>query len=316
MSRIVTLTLSPALDVATAVPRLYPDAKLRCAVPVYAPGGGGINVARAIQRLGGHALAVFPAGGSTGRHLIDLLNAEGVPNQALAVEQWTRECINLVERSSAQQYRLVMPAAQLGLDEQEQLLAALQTLPRPDYLVVSGSLPEGLDEAFVPRLLSWVRQQGMRCIFDSGATALRQALACGGVFLIKPNIDELSALAGVEIADPGQLVGIAQGLIAAGQCQVVLVSLGPQGALLVSADTSLGITAPTVRKRSTVGAGDSMVAALTLKLAAGCELLTAARYGVAAGTAAIITEGSELCRRADTEQLFAWLQQQSATGAG
>lgn len=316
MSRIVTLTLSPALDVATAVPRLYPDAKLRCAAPVYAPGGGGINVARAIQRLGGRALAVFPAGGSTGRHLTELLNAEGVPNQALAVDQWTRECINLVDLSSAQQYRLVMPAAQLGLEEQEQLLAALQALPRPDYLVVSGSLPDGLDEAFVPRLLDWVRQQRVRCIFDSGAVALGQALACGGVFLIKPNIDELGALAGVEITDPGQLVGIARGLIAAGQCQVVLASLGPQGALLVSADTSLGIAAPTVRKRSTVGAGDSMVAALTLKLAAGCELAEAARYGVAAGTAAIITEGSELCRRADTEQLFAWLQQHSAAGPG
>lgn len=309
MTRIVTLTLSPALDVATQVPRLYPDAKLRCAAPLYAPGGGGINVARAIQRLGGSALALFPAGGSTGRHLASLLSAEGVANQVLPVREWTRECINLVEQASAQQYRLVMPGARLSLDEQQQLLAALQALPPPEYLVISGSLPEGLAADFLPRLLAIASQHGARCMFDSSGDALRQALDSGGVFLIKPNIEELSALAGVEITEPEQLAGIGRELIAAGKCSAMLVSLGAQGALLVSAGLTERIAAPTVRKRSTVGAGDSMLAALTLKLASGADWREAARYAVAAGSAAIMNEGSELCRRADTEQLFAWLQQ-------
>lgn len=308
MTRIVTVTLSPALDVATRVARLYPDAKLRCSAPVYAPGGGGINVARAIHRLGGQALALFPVGGSTGRHLVDLLCAEGVPTQALPIAEWTRECINLVEQSSAQQYRLVMPGARLSLDEQEQLLAALQALPAPEYLVISGSLPEGLAADFLPRLLGIARQQGARCILDSSGAALRQALDIGGVFLIKPNIEEFSALAGQDIADPEQLVDSARELIAAGKCQALLLSLGAQGALLVSAGLTERIPAPTVRKRSTVGAGDSMLGAVTLKLAAGADWREAARYGVAAGSAAIMTEGSELCRRSDTEQLLTWLQ--------
>jgi 6-phosphofructokinase 2 len=312
MTRIVTVTLSPALDVTTRVARLYPDAKLRCSAPVYAPGGGGINVARAIHRLGGQALALFPVGGSTGRHLADLLGAEGVLTQTLQIAEWTRECINLVEHSSAQQYRLVMPGARLSLDEQEQLLTALQALAAPEYLVISGSLPEGLAADFLPRLLGIARQQGARCIFDSSGAALQQALDIGGLFLIKPNIEEFSALVGQDIAAPEQLLDSARALIAAGKCQALLLSLGAQGALLVSAGLTERIAAPTVRKRSTVGAGDSMLGAVTLKLAAGVDWCEAARYGVAAGSAAIMNEGSELCRRSDTEQLLAWLQPPSS----
>ena len=308
MSRIVTLTLSPSLDVATEVPRLYPDAKLRCQRPSFAPGGGGINVARAIHTLGGTALALYPAGGSTGQHLSQLLDEYGVPRQAIAIQEWTRECLNLTEQSSAEQFRLIMPGARLSEVEQELLLATLQAMPSPDYLVVSGSLPEGLATDFMPRLLGAARARGSRCIVDCSGAGLLQVLEIGGVFLLKPNIDELSAAVNEEIGDSTQLLHIARGLIAAGRCQALLVSLGPQGALLVSAEHSASIAAPTVRKRSTVGAGDSMVAALTLKLAAGADLLEAARYGVAAGSAAIMTEGTELCRREDAERLFAWMQ--------
>jgi 6-phosphofructokinase 2 len=307
-AHIVTLTLSPALDIATQIPRLCPDAKLRCSTPVYAPGGGGINVARAIHILGGRALALLPAGGSTGRHLIELLDAEGVPNQALAIADWTRECLNVVERASAQQYRFIMPGARLSPAEQAQLLGALAALPALDYLVISGSLPEGLAADFLPRVLQGAARRGARCILDSSGEALRQALEVGGVYLIKPNFSELSSLVGQDIGGPQQLASVAQELVQAGKCETVLVSLGAQGALLVRAGLSERIPAPTVRRRSTVGAGDSMVAAVTLKLAAGADWRDAARYGVAAGTAAIMTEGSELCRRHDTEQLYAWLQ--------
>lgn len=315
MPSIVTLTLSPALDSATSTPRLYPDAKLRCSKPSYAPGGGGINVARAIHKLGGHALALFPAGGPSGRHLVDLLGAEGVPCQALPIAEWTRECLNVVEQASAQQYRFVMPGASLSAAEQEQLLAALAALPALDYLVISGSLPAGLAADFLPRLLHCAARRAARCILDSSGEALRQALDVGGVFLIKPNLHELGVLAGVEIGEPEQLAGIARGLVATGKCAALLVSLGPQGALLVTGELSERIPAPTVKKLSTVGAGDSLVGALTLKLAAGAAWPEAARYGVAAGSAALMSEGSELCNRADTERLFAWLQAHPRGGA-
>lgn len=307
-SRIVTLTPSPALDVTTGIPRLCPNDKLRCSAPVYAPGGGGVNVARAIRRLGGEALALLPAGGSAGQHLVERLNAEGVPNQVVPIAEWTRECINVTNQADGQQYRFVLPGARLALAEQDALLASLAAIPAPDYLVVSGSLPEGLADDFLLRLLQIAAQRGMRCVLDSTGPALRQALDAGGVFLIKPNLEELVALAGTDIAGPEQLAHLARGLVDAGRCEAVLVSLGSQGALLVTDSLIERIPAPTVPRRSTVGAGDSLVAALMLKLAGGAGWLEAAQYGVAAGTAAIMAEGSELCRLEETERLFAWLQ--------
>lgn len=315
MARIVTLTLSPALDIASRVARLCADAKLRCAEPSYAPGGGGINVARAIHKLGGSALALFPCGGPSGQRLVELLAVEGVACQALPIAEWTRECLNIVEQASAQQYRFVMPGASLSVAEQAQLLAALAELPAFDYLVISGSMPAGLAEDFLPRLLRCAQQRNARCILDSAGATLRQGLDVGGLLLIKPNLNELSALAGVALREPEQLNRIARGLLADGRCEALLVSLGAEGALLASADRLERIAAPRVNKRSAVGAGDSLLGAVTLKLAAGADWLEAAQYGVAAGSAAIMTEGTELCGRADTERLFAELRAHSHGGA-
>jgi 6-phosphofructokinase 2 len=315
MASIVTLTLSPALDIASRVPRLCADAKLRCAEPSYAPGGGGINVARAIHKLGGCALALFPCGGPSGQRLVELLAAEGVACQALPIAEWTRECLNIVEQASAQQYRFVMPGASLSVAEQAQLLAALAELPAFDYLVISGSMPAGLAADFLPRLLRCAKQRNARCILDSTGATLRQGLDVGGLLLIKPNLNELSARAGVAIREPEQLNRIARDLVAGGRCEALLVSLGAEGVLLASADRLQRIAAPRVKKRSAVGAGDSLLGAVTLKLEAGADWLEAAQYGVAAGSAALMTEGTELCGRADTERLFAQLRAHPHDGA-
>jgi 6-phosphofructokinase 2 len=304
---ITTLTLNPALDLATGVPRLCPHDKLRCSPPVYAPGGGGINVARAIRRLGGEALALFPVGGSTGAHLLELLKVEGVPCQAVPVASWTRECINLTNEADGQQYRFVLPGSPLSSQEQAAVLSALETLPPARFLVISGSLPEGLAADFLPRLLANAQRRGSRCVVDTTGSALRQMVDCGGLLLIKPNLDELAAMAGEPIAGPEHLTQVAWELVAAGRTDAVLVSLGAQGALLVTTEVREHIPAPTVPRRSTVGAGDSLLAAMVLKRASGASWREAARYGVAAGTAAIMVEGSELSQREDTERLYGWL---------
>ncbi|WP_338050434.1 hexose kinase [Pseudomonas lalucatii] len=304
----MTLTLSPALDIATQVPRLCADAKLRCTPPIYTPGGGGINVARAIHALGGRALALFPAGGASGQQLVELLDAEGVANRPLAIAERTRECLNVLEQAGAQQYRFVLPGARLSAAEQTQLLEAVAALPGPEYLVISGSQPAGLAADFLPRLLRGAAGRGVRCILDSSGEALRLALAAGGLFMIKPNLNELSSLAGEALLGPERLAGFAHELVDGGGCDYVLVSLGAQGALLVGRELNERLAAPSVRRRSTLGAGDSLVAGVTLKLAAGAHWREALRYGVAAGSAAISGEGGALCRRADTERLFARLQ--------
>lgn len=307
-ARIVTLTLSPVLDCSTRVPQLRPDEKLRCGTPAYAPGGGGINVARALQRLGGQALALFPVGGPSGEQLRALLSAEGVAHQALPVKGWTREGLNVRELSSGRQYRFVLPGASLSDAEQTQLLQLLGALPAFDCLVFSGSLPEELSADFLPRLLHLAQQRGARCVLDSSAEALRQGLTVGGLWLIKPNLAELAELVGQDLSQPGAQERAAGELLASGACEALLVSLGAEGALLATGDLLQRIPAPLVKKLSSVGAGDSLLAGMLRKLTAGAGWAEAARYGIAAGTAAIMAEGTQLCRLDDTERLFDWLQ--------
>ncbi len=311
MPSIVTLTLSPALDSATSIAHLCPDKKLRCSEPSHAPGGGGINVARAIHNLGGNSLAIFPAGGPPGQHLTDLLLAEGIACQPVSIQAWTRQCFNVDEQAHGQQYRFVLPGAQLSNTEQDRLLSTVQSVDHFDYLVISGSHPDGLAADFLPRVVQLANQRGARCILDSSGAALQQAVEHGGLFMIKPSLSELSSLTGEDINEPEQLAHAARKLVDAGKCAMVMVSLGAQGALLVTPDHVERISAPNVRKVSTVGAGDSLLGAMVLMLASGARISEAARYGVAAGSAAIMTSGTNLCRLEDTQRLYAWLQRHS-----
>jgi 6-phosphofructokinase 2 len=159
MRSIVTLTMNPAVDESTSVPYVLPDRKLRCQPPTYEPGGGGINVARAIRKLGGDALACFPVAGPAGELLKQLLDTEGVRYTAIAVTRWTRENLNVMEEVSGRQFRFCMPGPTLDDREWPVFLDWLQQLrPSPDFLVASGSLPPGVPVDFYARLAALGRQ--------------------------------------------------------------------------------------------------------------------------------------------------------------
>ncbi len=306
MAKIVTLTMNPALDISADVDRVVPEHKLRCGQPDFAPGGGGINVARAIARLGGAAGAIYTCGGPFGRLLQDLLNAEDLTSQAVAIVGPTRMSFTAGEQSSQQQYRFAMPGPQLQETEWQRCLDMLASLdPAPDYLVASGSLPPGVPIDFYARLSRITAAKHSRLIVDTSGEALRATLAEGrGVYAVKPNLRELRILAGNELADEQQQEAVARDIIAQGQSEVLILSLGAAGALLVTADGSERLRAPTVPIRSKIGAGDSTVAGFTLGLARGMPLRAAVRFGIAAGAAAVMTPGTELCRREDTERLY------------
>ncbi|KAA9332034.1 1-phosphofructokinase family hexose kinase [Hymenobacter busanensis] len=309
MKRIVTLTLNPTVDKSTTVDKIVPDQKLRCEMPKFEPGGGGINVSRALRRLGSESLAVFPAGGPTGMRLQALLTAERIEQHAVPAAGETRENFVVVDASASQQYRFGMPGTPLSADEQQQVLAALQALsPAPDYLVISGSLPPGVEPDFLVDIVRMAHAAGTKVVADTSGPALQRVIEAG-VYLIKPNLGELSKLAGVSELDSAALATAAQGLIGEGRCEIVVASLGPQGACVVTRDLVDHIAAPAVKKRSTVGAGDSMVAGLVHALAAGESVRKAARLGVACGTAATMNPGTELFRKADVDKLYDWLLQ-------
>jgi 6-phosphofructokinase 2 len=301
---VVTLTLNPSLDISTSVESVVPEHKLRCKPPSYEPGGGGLNVSRAIYKLGSHSIACYLAGGHTGQMLTELLVAEGIEKLPIPTEGRTRESFAVFEETSSQQYRFNMPGPVIREAECQQMIAALEGLsPSPDYLVVSGSLPPGIPPALFDQFGDLAGRIGARLVVDTSGPALLAALE-RGVFLIKPNIRELGLLIGRKIESDLDLIQVAKALVEAGRSQVIVVSLGAGGALLVSSDICLRYQAPTVPIESKVGAGDSMVAGLVLALARGESLVEAVRFGVAAGAAAVMTPGSMLCRRDDTERLY------------
>ncbi len=306
---IVTLTLNPAIDKSTSVEKITPEQKLRCENPTYEAGGGGINVSKAIKRLGGHSVAIFPAGGSAGQMLGDLLEKESVSCQSIPMQQWTRENFIVVETATNAQYRFGMPGGAVTDAEAQACLDAVK-VAQPDYLVVSGSLPPGLSDDFYARVAKMAKQINARLILDTSGNPLRLA-ANEGVYLLKPNLGELSKMVGVESLEMNQVDDAAMEIIKKGDCEVVVVSLGPSGALLVTKDGYEHIPAPHVHKKSTVGAGDSMVAGMTWSLAQGKSFSEMVRMGVACGSAATMNPGTELFKAQDVEKLYQWISSYS-----
>lgn len=301
---IVTLTMNPTIDTSVAVAHIVPERKLRCKPPLHEPGGGGVNVSRAIRKLGGSSVTVYPVGGPTGDLLQHLLEQEGLTLQRILIKEWTRENFVALEESTSQQFRFVMPGPRLAETEWQACLDSVAALdPAPGYIVASGSLPPGVPSDFYARVARLGRELGARVIVDTPGEPLLAAVR-EGVYLVKPNLTELGALAEQELKDEAQQEQAVVHLVQGGQCEAVVLSLGAAGALFVSSAGCERMRAPTVPIQSKVGAGDSMVAGMVLSLARGMELREAVRFGIATGAAAVMTPGTELCRRADAEQLY------------
>ncbi len=307
---IVTLTLNPALDKLSGVSHVAPNHKLRCSDPEHEAGGGGINVSRAIQRLEGKSLAIFPCGGPNGEILKSKLDEENVHYHAVPITDDTRENITIFESSAKQQFRFIMPGPKLSEGECDQILGIIEELePKPDYLVVSGSTPKGVPDDFYKRIVDLADDLACRLVVDTSGDHLKLA-AESGVFLLKPNMRELGTLAENTIESETSQIEAAQEIVNSGQAEVVVVSLGAGGALLVTEEKSEQLRTPTVAIRSKLGAGDSMVAGIILKLAEGENIRDATQYGLAAGAATVTTEGIELCSKSDTDRLFERLKEQ------
>ena len=302
MYPITTVTLNPCIDKSTKIPLLVPEKKMRCSVPIFEPGGGGINVARVLNRFGCKALAIYPAGGYSGKFLSQLLSKEDIPSNCIETASHTRENLIVFEESSGKQYRFGMPGAALQKVELLHCLKAIEE-SQSEFIVVSGSLATMQAQDAIAIIANRAKQQNKKLVIDTSGPSIKVALEVG-VFMIKPNLGELSVLLDKEatIASAGTL---AKEIVEKGQAQNVIVSLGKAGALLITKELHIHFTPPAVKTISTVGAGDSMVAGILYKLVNGWTMADACKYGVACGTAATMNPGTELCHKSDAELLFA-----------
>lgn len=303
MVAILTVTMNPSVDISMNADEIVPYRKLRCTHVSRDPGGGGVNVARVISRLGGDCLALFPAGGPNGRQLIRLLEGEKVTCAPIEVAAETRENLTVVEETTGRPFRFVLPGALLLTAEWGACLDWIESRSAaPAYIVASGSLPPGVPTDFYVRIGRIARARGARIVVDTSGPALAAALD-GGVYIVKPNLRELRLLTGSPLSTEADQLAAAREIVKTGKAEIVVLTLAEDGALLVSREIALRAAGVPVQVVNPVGAGDSFLAGFLWRLSAGAGLPDAFRYGVAAGTAALLTPGTELCRPADVERI-------------
>ncbi len=306
MSRVVTVTLNPALDVSTSAEVVSPVHKLRCEPARREAGGGGVNVARVASRLGIDATAIVVVGGSVGTQLVGLIEDEGIPVVAVEQSGETRECFAVAERSTGQQYRFVTPGPELE-EATVDLVArsATEAIDRHPAtavtVVISGSVPPGTRPGVIDELVNSL--QPYPVIVDTSGPGLIEALNSPAA-LVKPSARELQSVVGQTLASEADVLAAAVDVFEQSSAGALVVSIGAGGAFLLSADSEpLRLRAPTVKVESAIGAGDSMVAGIAVGLARGLSLPAAAEFGIAAGTATVMTPGTGLCSPGDVEAL-------------
>ena len=303
MKSIATFTPNPAIDISTSVEEIVPIRKLRCAEARRDPGGGGINVARVVQRLGGAVSAIYPAGGATGELLRRLVEREGIKNFAISVAEETRENFTVLEQPSGKQYRFVLPGSRLSEVEWHACLDALDAMDTvPPFIVCSGSLPPGVPVGFYARVARFAKTHGSKLILDTSGKPLAEALR-EGVYMMKPNLRELQELANTPLDDQQDWLAAGRRLIDSGAAEIIALTLADKGSLLMTREGALRANVPDVKVMSTVGAGDSFVGGLVWALASGHNTVEAFKWGVAAGTAAVLNPGTELCHADDVARL-------------
>ncbi len=303
MADVVTLTMNPAIDLSVAVERVTPFHKLRSAENRRDPGGGGINVARVLKRLGADVTAIYPAGGTLGLLLRQLVEKEGISQITIPIATETREDFTVNERETGFQYRFLVPGPSLTEPEWRACLSCLTALEaRARFVVCSGSLPPGVPDDFYQHVVETARGVDRRMIVDSSGAEMKLAHAAG-VYLVKLSASELNELYRISFDIRADQIKACRGLIEQGQAEVVALTLGEQGAILMTRDRVLRARALPIEPRSVVGAGDSFLGAMIWALSRGHTLDEAFRYGIAAGSAALLMPGTELCQPDDIARL-------------
>ncbi|MDF0603810.1 1-phosphofructokinase family hexose kinase [Psychromarinibacter sp. C21-152] len=295
---ILTITLNPTVDYATSADEVYPDHKLRCSEPHIDPGGGGINVARAVRQLGGQATALIAIGGGSGAQMLQLLALEGVPTVAFQGPGETRLSFSVTDLKANEQYRFVMPGPIWTEKDVERGLTSIdQSTGDGTMVVLSGSQPPGVAKEFPSILAHHVTGRQARLIVDTSGPALFDLVrqTHEAVYVLRMDDAEAEELAGKPLPDRADTAAFARGLVEKGAASNVIVARGADGSVMANREGAWHAVAPRVEVVSKVGAGDSFVGGFALSAARGEGLPDCLKFGVAAAAAACTTAGTQLC---------------------
>lgn len=311
MRKIRTLTLNPVIDLGSGISSVQPNRKLRCDAPSFEAGGGGVNVSRALKRLGQESTAIFPLGGDLGGFYQHLLEAEEIDCKPIEINARMRSInTNIREKESGDQYRFCMPGVEITEKEKTGIRDLLgESMKAGDLLIVSGSPPPGITADFITRLSRITEETEARLILDAPGEVLRK-LADTPVDWVKPNLHELQSMIDHEL-DSENLEQELASFLKQTAIKNILLTLGDKGAFYAGEEGVHRIPAPEVEKVSTVGAGDSAVAGLVLGRMHGQSHLISAQWAVAAGSATAKTPGTHLLSKSDFDTLREAVHKQS-----
>ncbi|MEV6426393.1 PfkB family carbohydrate kinase [Nocardia sp. NPDC051463] len=306
VSTILTVTLNPTVDISLEVPRLISGGKNRARLCSVQGGGGGINVARCINRLGGSVTAVHTSGGEVGRRLDHLLDEEGMDHRRIEIGSDTREAIIVAEEWTGHSYHIVPPGPELTEIEEircvEEIVVAAQHC---SYAVITGGATPGLRDDFCAEVAHHIRPYGTPIILDITGMQLRKILE-EPVFLIRLDRREAADLIGRPIDAFNDARTANDCLLDLGATEYAVTTVGGLGAVCSDQNTHYEISAPPLPRppRSDACAGDSLVAAVTYQLVQGSSCVHACEYGVAAAAATVMLPGSAVFERATVDALL------------
>lgn len=294
---IYTCTITPSLDYTAYLPEFAEGKLNRTSEVFYYPGGKGINVSRVLKRLETSATALGYIGGFTGRYIEDFLKNEGVASDFIEVPDITR--IN-VKVKSENETELNGPGPELTQDHLAALTAKVKKMEAGDWFILAGSLPSTIPVSYFKELAEICRSKDIRFVLDTSGSAFKEMLSVQP-FLIKPNMEELGECFGTDISSVEEAHRYAKRLVSEGTGYVI-VSMGAEGALLVSENDAFIAKAPKGNAVNTVGSGDSMVAGFVSSFVREKNPERAFRLAVACGSATAFR--SDLCDKAAAENLL------------
>jgi 1-phosphofructokinase len=299
---IITVTLNPALDKTIEIDEFKIGSVNRIVATRVDAGGKGINVSKVIKELQQESIALGFLGGSSGNHIKSYLDDLDINNDFIFVKGETRTNIKIIDRVNNTHTDINENGPSLGLEDITKIKEKIMKYCKQDSLVViSGSVPSEVQGDIYSEIIKDIKSKGGKVILDADGELLIQGIKAGP-YMVKPNIEELEKAFGISIDNQEEVIEVAKRILAYG-VKYVVISQGSEGSIFISQDKVAKVPGIKVEVKSTVGAGDSMVAALAIALEQDYSFEEAIKLACATSTANVMTEGTQTGRFIDIEKL-------------
>ena len=300
---ILTVTMNAAIDKRYVVKRFEEGQVNRVTTCTYTPGGKGLNVSKPASIAGAEVVATGFVGGHAGDYIVDSLKNFGINSEFYHMNEESRSCINIWNEEKREQTEFLEPGFTVSEEDFDKFMEKFEKLiVQADVVAISGSLPKGLDGTAYQRMVKAVKDAGKKVILDTSGNLLEMGIKAKPT-MVKPNIDEIRMLTGSHCDTREELVEAAQKIHSAG-IEVVVISLGGEGAVLVCDNGVYRAVVPKIDAVNTVGCGDSMIAGFALGFENNLPIEETLKLASAISAAAALREETGFFVKEDMERIL------------